>query len=141
MGRIYDRVSEEGVVREIYFEKNDLKFVVEGYELGEPDPSEECSEEVYAGEYFYHNFDSFKEAVEKFIELVDKGWETVRLSIYPKEDSGLHKTGVGFSFQYSKDYKRESTWSVVQVNINKISENYAKKLQKIQEILTRPEVE
>lgn len=131
MVRRNDYATNEGVRRDIYFEREDLEFVVEGFELGEPD-GEIYDEE--SGDYFYHGFKSFNEAAKKYIELIEKGWETVRLSIRPKK---TWKADALFLFHSYKEPVKEYCWALVQLSIDEINKECAEKLKKIQEILRR----
>lgn len=135
MVRKRDVVTSYGVVKELYFDEKDLVFIVEGYEYGEPDPIEEFCEEDIEGDYFYQRYEKFDEAIQKYLELKEKGWETVRLRIEPKDRKALENMNVDFRFYSYREYGHDYCWVGIFVRVDGFCESYAKKLKKIQEII------
>ncbi len=134
--KVRDVVWEEGTVREIYLEEGDLVFVVEGYEFEEDEMREGDYEPEFEGEAFYRTYTDFKEAIEKYMELVKAGWEVVMFRIKLKEGFTLKNTG--FFVMFNTDGKSSSL--NISINSTKLCESYAKKLAKIQEIIESGEI-
>ena len=129
--KVRDYVAGEDVIREIFLSGEDLIFVVEGYEFEEDLMRETDHEPEFEGEKFYNTYTDFKEAIEKYIELVKAGWEIVEFRICMKKKFTLKD--IGFSIMFNTDGKSSSL--NISINSTKLCESYAKKLAKIQEII------
>ena len=70
------------------------------------------------------------EALRKFVELVDKGWEVVNLTIRPKE----RQSDANFLIEISR-WPKCGVSVIVSVNETEINKELAEKLKKIKEIV------
>jgi len=128
---VRDSVVGEDVIRDILLSGEDLVFVVEGYEFEEDEMRETDYEPEFEGETFYKTYTDFKEAIEKYIELVKAGWEVVNFRICMKEKFTLKD--IGFFVKFVTDGKLSQL--NISINSTKLCECYAKKLAKIREII------
>ena len=129
--KVRDTVSGEGVCREILFDSEDVQFIVEGYEFAEDEMKEVECEEEFEGEYFYDAYNNFRDAIEKYLELLEDKWEVVRFYIRLKSSKIPEEIGVNLLFNVSE----YSITLDILINSTKLCESYAKKLAKIQEII------
>ncbi|MCD6101603.1 MAG: hypothetical protein J7J77_00925 [Candidatus Cloacimonetes bacterium] len=133
--KVKDYVTDKDVLREIWLDESDLEFIVEGYEFEEDEMKEMDTEPEFEGDYFYKRFKTFREAVKKYLELLEMGWEVVRFSIHIKTPNKLNNIGLKLDF-YVGEFR---TSLGVMINTTKLCENYAKKLIEIEKILRKVE--
>lgn len=136
MANVREVPTVDGLRKEIYLDKSELFFIVEGYEKGEPDYAEMCFDDEIEGEYFYERFTNFDDAVEKYLELKEQGWETVRFRIEPKDKEIMKNHGVDVRLHNCKEGSYEYCWIGFYINVEKFCEVYAKKLKEIFKIIT-----
>ena len=129
--KVRDTVSKDSVIREVFFDDEDIQFVVEGYEFAEDEMKDMACVQELEGDYFHKTYNNFKDAVEKYLELLEAGWETVRFYIRLKPPKILEEVGVSLLF----DVNEYNTSLGILINSTKLCESYAKKLIEIERIL------
>ena len=129
--KVRDTVSKDSVIREVFFDNEDIQFVVEGYEFAEDEMKDMACVQELEGDYFHETYNNFKDAVEKYLELLEAGWETVRFYIRLKPPKILEEVGVSLLF----DVNEYNTSLGILINSTKLCESYAKKLIEIERIL------
>ena len=129
--KVRDTVSKDSVIRKVFFDNEDIQFVVEGYEFAEDEMKDMACVQELEGDYFHKTYNNFKDAVEKYLELLEAGWETVRFYIRLKPPKILEEVGVSLLF----DVNEYNTSLGILINSTKLCESYAKKLIEIERIL------
>ncbi len=76
---------------------------------------------------YYREFDDFDKAVKKYLELREKGWEIVSISIRPKDKNDKIK------FEFIKN--EEETFVHVTINEEVINKKVIEKFERIKKIL------
>jgi len=133
---VKDYVINQSVIRDIFFNNDDLAFVVEGYEFESDMLRETDYEPEFEGDTFHEVYTDFIKAIEKYIELVKAGWEIVEFRIRLKKGSTIRNLGYDFVFVSQK----EKSTLKISINTTKLCEIYAKKIAKIQEIIESGEI-
>ena len=108
--------------REYYFGREDLVFTVEAYRYKVDEDFEHGYGYEPVGDTLHENYNSFEEAVRKCIELIDKGWEVVRMSVHGRSD----EIDVWFKVDFSTGY----TGYYVSLSLSKISKEFSEKLRR-----------
>ncbi len=110
--------------RSIHFDEEDITIYVEAFQYSEDEEHQLDAFYEFQGDYFYDNFKSLKDAVLKCKELLDKGWEVVRLSI---------KTGD--THFYYEDIVNNKAWANIKIDLTEINKELSDKLAKIRNIV------
>jgi len=132
MKRYSEKRPDGNVWKQVVFSNIDVCVSLEAWEyqydeevslapIGDVEFEGECVME--------HNLDIF-EALRKFVELIDKGWEVVNLTIRPEE----RQQDVNFLIEIRK-WPTRGISVIISVNETKINKELAEKLRKIKEII------
>ncbi len=106
------------------FTGDEMRFTVEGWQYIEDELAMESGCEI-DGDYFHEVYDNFDDAVKKYMELKEKGWEKVKLLI----DSKVEQNGITFLFSSFEEVM------LVHVDVSKINKRMSDVLDKIRDAL------
>jgi|GEM_PF-6266474 len=119
--KVYDEKRKGKLWKTFGWKDKEIKIELDAYEF----ESDLWSDEL-EGDCFYKSYSELKEALKKFIELLEKGWEEVTLSFLSKDDEKAT-----FVFRMTNT----GVCAVFSVNKEKLLEDCGRKLSKIWDIL------
>jgi len=131
MKRYSEKRSDGNIWKQVIFKDDDVKITLNAWEYAEDYEREtDFADFEYEGDTRSEEYTDILKALKTFVELIDKGWEIVELSIRPKK----RQSDANFAVYIRNSYGR-GILVTVSVNETEINKELAEKLKKIKEII------
>ncbi len=112
--------------REVHFDKKDLVVSVEAYQYAADENRELDFEPEFEGAYFEERFERMVDAIRKCIELIDEGWEVVRLIVRSRGNN---------NFYFICSLTSPTCYGGITIDLTDVNKSLSEKLAKIKQIL------
>ena len=112
--------------REVHFDKKDLVFSVEAYQYAIDENIETDFMPEFMGDTFEGNFERMVDAIKKCIELIDEGWEVVRLIVRSRGNN---------NFYFICSLTSTTCYGGITIDLTDVNKTLSEKLAKIKQIV------